>query len=670
MLRSCCRRYVERHAIQFVKKATREWRRGASRGNPAAKTVTLGTMPVRTAAFLDNLKILGETQPLPPIINAQNISKAFGAKPLFENVSFTVSEADRIGLIGPNGSGKSTLLRILAGTEQPDRGQLAVRKRLQLSYVEQDSMFVAGATVQNVVEKARQHSVAPDADRGAHFAETLGRAGFRNLDVEAASLSGGWQKRLAIVEALVQAPDVLLLDEPTNHLDLAGIEWLEDLLQQAAFACVVVSHDRYFLENVATDMAELNRVYPDGLLRVRGNYSAFLEKKEEFLHAQSKRQEALENLVHSEIEWLRRGAKARTRKSKARIDKAGELMSELAGLNARTRTTQAQIDFSATDRKTKRLIELQNVTCEIGNRTLFGGLNFIVSAGMRVGVVGPNGSGKTTLLRMLRGEVAPRDGEVRRADWLRTVYFDQSRQLDLNQTLRRALAPEGDSVVYQDRVVHVASWAAKFLFTGEQLDQPVERLSGGERARVLIAQLMLQPADILLLDEPTNDLDIPTLEILEESLLEFRGSLVLVTHDRYLLDRVSTVVLGLDGQGVAENFADYAQWETWQAESKRAVNETVLPTQPVPTLFAPPAPTRKKLSYLEAREFAGIEERITEAEQTLQKKRVALADPAIASDGPRLVAAHAEVEAAQKDLDTLYARWAELQEKADSMSPH
>jgi len=606
---------------------------------------------------------------LPPIINAQNITKAFGAKPLFEDVSFTVSEADRIGLIGPNGSGKSTLLRILAGTEQPDSGDLAVRKRLQLSYVEQDSRFVPGSSVRTVVESAMQGSLTTDGEHGTHFAETLGRAGFEDLEVEAASLSGGWQKRLAIVEALVQAPDVLLLDEPTNHLDLAGIEWLEDLLQRAAFACVIVSHDRYFLENVATDMAELNRVYPEGLLRVHGSYTDFLEKKEEFLHAQSKRQEALENLVHSEIEWLRRGAKARTRKSKARIDKAGELITELAGLNARTRSATAQIDFSATDRKTKRLIELQDVTCEIWNRTLFEGLNFIISAGIRVGVVGPNGSGKTTFLRMLRGEVVPTSGEIRRADWLRTVYFDQSRRLDLSLTLRRALAPEGDSVVYQDRVIHVASWAAKFLFSGEQLDQPVERLSGGERARVLIAQLMLQPADILLLDEPTNDLDIPTLEILEESLLEFRGSIVLVTHDRYLLDRVSTVVLGFDGQGGAASFADYGQWEMWQAERKRVRNQVEISSQPIPGSSAPPVQAQKKLSYLEAREYAGIEQRITDAEQQLQSKRAALEDPAIASDGPRLVVAHAEMEAAQKDLDTLYARWSELQEKADSLSP-
>jgi ATP-binding cassette subfamily F protein uup len=294
-------------------------------------------------------------------------------------------------------------------------------------------------------------------------------------------------------------------------------------------------------------------------------------------------------------------------------------------------------------------------------------LNFVITAGMRVGVVGPNGSGKTTLLRMLRGEVTPTHGEIHRADWLRIVYFDQSRSLDLSLTLRRALAPEGDSVIYQDRVVHVASWAAKFLFTGEQLNQPVERLSGGERARVLIAQLMLQPADILLLDEPTNDLDIPTLEILEESLLEFRGSLVLVTHDRYLLDRVSTIVLGLDGQGGAESFADYGQWETWQAERKRERNRIEPSSPTIPGSSAAPV-EKKKLSYLEAREYAGIEQRIADAEQKLQSKRTALEDPAIASDGPRLVAAHTELEAAQKDLDTLYARWAELQEKAESLS--
>jgi ABC transport system ATP-binding/permease protein len=607
----------------------------------------------------------GRPQSLPPIINAQGISKAFGASPLFQGVSFMVSEGDRIGLIGPNGSGKSTLLRILAGTMDPDSGEVSKRKRARLSYVEQESKFDSGHTVRFVIERALENASVPATERGTRFAETLGRAGFEDLEADATTLSGGWQKRLAIVEALVQVPDILLLDEPTNHLDLAGMEWLEELLEEAAFACVVVSHDRYFLENGVTEMAELSRVYPDGVLRAHGTYSEFLEKKEEFLRAQSKRQEALENLVHNEIEWLRRGAKARTRKSKARIGKANELMGELADLNDRTRTATAQIDFSATNRKTKRLIELDNVAYAIGDRTLLEGLNFILTTRARVGLVGPNASGKTTLLRLLRGELAPTSGQIHRADWLRIVYFDQSRQLDPTATLGRALAPEGDSVVYQDRAIHVASWAAKFLFTGEQLNQPVDRLSGGERARVLIAQLMLQPADVLLLDEPTNDLDIPTLEILEESLLEFRGSLVLVTHDRYMLDRVSTVVLGLDGQGGAENFADYSQWELWQEERQRSAKLGAGPGRRAPTSeeLLSPAQTKKKLSYLEAREYAVIEERIAQAEQLLQAKRAQLEDLAIVSDGPRLLSAHAEMEAAQKDRDALYARWAELEEK-------
>jgi ATP-binding cassette subfamily F protein uup len=582
-------------------------------------------------------------------------------------VSFTVSERDRIGLIGPNGSGKSTLLRILAGQVDPDSGEVSKRKRARLSYVEQESKFDRDRTVRSVIEDALERADVPPNERGMRFAELLGRAGFEDVEADPAALSGGWQKRLAIVEALVQAPDILLLDEPTNHLDLAGIEWLETLLTDAAFACVVVSHDRYFLENVATETAELSRVYPDGILRARGTYSEFLEKKEEFLHAQSKRHEALENLVHNEIEWLRRGAKARTRKSKARIGKAHELMGELADLNARTRTATAQIDFSATERKTKRLIELENIAYSVGDRILFEGLNFILTAGARVGLVGPNASGKTTLLRLLRGELAPSSGEIWRADWLRLVYFDQTRQLESNVTLRRALAPDGDSVVYQDRVIHVASWAAKFLFTGEQLNQPVDRLSGGERARVLIAQLMLQPADVLLLDEPTNDLDIPTLEILEESLLEFRGSLVLVTHDRYMLDRVSTVVLGLDGKGSAETFADYSQWESWQADRKRpAKTATGASSSGASTEITSSAQGKKKLSYIEAREYADIEDRVAQAEELVQAKRAELEDPAIASDAQRLVAVNAELEAAQDKLDALYARWAELEAKTTS----
>ena len=601
-----------------------------------------------------------------PIINAQGLSKRYGINSLFQNVSFTVSEGDRIGLIGPNGSGKSTLLEILYGRVKPDNGDVATRKRGRLGYVAQVSGFAPGETVRSVVEKALERAAVAPAERPARTAEALGRAGFADFDTPTTALSGGWRKRLMITEGLVQRADILLLDEPTNHLDLAGIQWLESLLQNAAFACVVVSHDRYFLENIASEVVELNRVYVDGLLRVKGNYSRFLERKEEYLAAQGKRQDSLTNRVHTELEWLRRGPKARRTKSKARIDKAHEMIGELASLNARSRTAAAQIDFSATDRQTKQLIALDGVSYAIGNHTLFEGLNFTVMSGMRVGLTGQNGSGKTTLLRLLRGDIQATGGEIRRADALRIVCFDQNRELDPDLTLRRTLAPDSDSVIYQERVIHVASWASKFLFAPDDLNQPVGRLSGGERARVLIAQLMLQPADVLLLDEPTNDLDIPTLEILEESLLEYRGALVLVTHDRYMLDRVSTVVLGLDGLGGAERFSDYSQWDVWQRAQQAKGERTVpllAPSSPSTPGGAPPAATRKKLSYLEAREFAAMEKKITEAEQELDVLQAGLEDPVVMSDAPRLQVACAQIEEARAKVDKLYARWAELEQK-------
>ena len=602
---------------------------------------------------------------MPPILNAQAITKSFGATRLFDNISFTISEGDRIGLIGPNGSGKSTLLQILAGAIEPDSGQVSRRKLARVVYVAQTSEFPATSTPHSIVREAiqLQQQHLSEGEHEARIAEALGRAGFIDFRVPTESLSGGWKKRLALAQAFAQQPDVLLLDEPTNHLDIAGIEWLEKLLLSARFASVVVSHDRYFLENVTAAVVELNRIYIDGSMRVAGNYSAFLERKEEFLAAQSKRQEALTNRVHTELEWLRRGPKARATKAKARIDTANAMISELAAMKDRSRSASAGITFTASERQTKRLVELENIHLQLGNKKIFNGLNFALTAGSRVGVVGPNGSGKTTLMRLLQREIPPDAGELRLAPALRTVYFDQTRRMDEAVTLRRALAPDSDSVIYQDRVIHVASWAERFLFTSDQLNQLVERLSGGERARVLIAKLMLQPADLLLLDEPTNDLDIPTLEILEESLLEYRGALVLITHDRFMLDRVSTVVLGLDGEGRAEQFADYSQWEVWQAEHSRPTPTPQKPTSP-PNATPEGAPSgKKKLSYLEAREYATLEEQIATAESLQAEKQTATEDPAIATDATRLQQALAELNQATQQVDTLYRRWHELEEK-------
>ena len=591
------------------------------------------------------------------LLNIRSVAKSYGVTPLFTGISAGIQNGDRLGLIGPNGSGKSTLIEIMAGRIEPDSGEVILRKGTRLAHVAQDSQFPAGLTVRAVIREALQDAGVPAADWPAREAETLGRAGFTDFDAEAARVSGGWRKRLAIAQALARDPAILFLDEPTNHLDLAGIEWLEKLLRNSAFASVVISHDRYFLENVPTAIAELNRIYKDDFFFVPGNYSAFLEKKAEYLHAQAKRQDALENRVRTEMEWLRRGPKARATKSKARIDKARELIAELGESRERGRSQSADIDFQATGRKTRRLIHLEGIGHGFGTKPLFSNLDFTLTTGMRVGLVGANGSGKTTLLRLLRGEIQPSQGRIERADGLRIVYFDQIRKLDPEITLRRALAPDSDSVIYRDRAIHVAAWAARFLFSNEQLNQPVGKLSGGERARVLIAALMLDPADVLLLDEPTNDLDIPTLEILEESLLEFPGALILVTHDRYLLDRVSTVVLGFDGHGEAERFADYSQWDVWQAESRQPKPKAMpLPQRETPS-------RKKKLSYLDTREYESMEARIAQAEQALEAKRAALEDPAVMKDGRLLKQSYQEMQEAQKAVDQLYDRWAELEAK-------
>jgi ATP-binding cassette subfamily F protein uup len=609
---------------------------------------------------------------MPPILNAQGVSKRFGAVPLFQDISFAVNEGDRIGLIGPNGAGKSTLLAVLAGEMEPDAGEVSVRKRARIAYVKQISEYAEKDTVRSVLEAALDRAGVPQNEHEQRLRETLGRAGFADdgadtsirMDAAAATLSGGWRKRLAIAEAMVTQPDVLLLDEPTNHLDLEGIEWLEGALRSARFACVVVTHDRYFLENVASEVVELSRVYAEGALRVRGTYSKFLEGRELYLEAQTKMAEGLRNRVKTEIEWLRRGPKARATKAKARIDNAHGLIGKLAEVDSRMRTASAGIEFAATDRQTKRLIELEDVSVALGGREILGDVNFGLTNGMKLGLVGPNGSGKTTILRVMSGEIPVSGGMVKRANSLRIVYFSQMREIDPTLTLRRALAPDSDSVIYQDRIVHVASYAAKFLFSGDQLNQPVERLSGGERARVLIARLMLQPADVLMLDEPTNDLDIPTLEILEESLLEFKGALVLVTHDRYMLDRVSNIVLGLDGHGHARMFADYLQWEEWKGSEQDYAMQQQAAANSGQKAAVSISTGKKKLSYLEQREYDGIEALVDKADARMAAAHDRLEDPAVTSNAAALVEALAEMEAAQHEHDAVYARWAELTEKA------
>ncbi len=579
------------------------------------------------------------------LVNAQSISKSYGVDPLFTNISFGIYAGDRVGLIGPNGCGKSTLLKILMGVETPDNGKIVKTRSTHSVYLPQEDTFNNQMTIEHVLQGFSRHQLSEvevDAEHGWNLTQTVG------------NLSGGWRKRLAIVLALLQKPDLLLIDEPTNHLDLEGILWLEATLQKATFSFILVSHDRFFLENTVNSVMELNRAYLEGFFKNTGNYSEFVQKREEVFAGQLKREQTLANKMRREQEWLQRGPKARTTKAQYRIDNAENLRENLRKIalsNSQHKT--AGIDFAATGRKTKILLEAHQLKKSYGDKVLFENLNLKLSPGDCVGLMGRNGSGKSTLLNLLKGNLLPDAGSITRATNLRIVTFDQKReQLNQNQTLWKALAPEGDSVFYKGQSIHVAAWAKRFLFPNDQLHQSVSRLSGGEQARVLIANLMLKPADILLLDEPTNDLDIPTLEVLEESLGEFTGAIVLITHDRYLLERLSTVLLHLNGHGKAEFFADYSQW----FKAQQAF------ISPIKSAQLEPQKTQKKTTYEEQKELSRLPAKIQKAEAELEVLQTQLSDPTIMNNQKKLLGLCQNIESAKKKIEQLYHRWQELEE--------
>lgn len=592
------------------------------------------------------------------ILSCQKIEKSFGAHTLFTDISLSFEPKTKTGLIGPNGSGKSTLLSILAGKTEPDSGRLFLSKQMRVVYLSQSENFDETKSVTKVVEEAIG---GHDEDHKILMAQiALSQAEFTDLEASVASLSGGWLKRLAIACALGQDPDLLLLDEPTNHLDIRSILWLEKILRDAPFAFVLVSHDRLFLENVSNRIIELNRCYPEGYLSFPGNYSHFLEKRSAFLSAQLEQEASLSNKVRREVEWLRRGPKARATKARSRIDEAHRLQDELSRLRQRNQSGKSlKIDVTGTGRKTKKLLSVQKISKKMGGTTLFSDLSFDLGPGVRLGLAGNNGCGKTTLMHMLYGSLECDEGVISRANDLKISLFDQKREdLDLNQTLRRALAPDGDSVVHQGRSIHVASWAKRFLFQTDQLEMPVSHLSGGEQARILIARFMLKEADILLLDEPTNDLDISSINVLEENLLEFPGALVLVSHDRTFLDNITTQILGFsDEDHQATLYGDYRQWLKSLNKSHTAPKpKTVVEPKKKPV-------SKKKLSYKEQKELDAIEAVILATEQDVVACRRKIADPAVMADQEILNNWCAQLSSSQEKVDKLYLRWDELEKK-------
>ena len=600
------------------------------------------------------------------LIYGQKMTKAFGTKRLFHELTLGVSEKDRIGIIGPNGSGKSTLLRIFAGLEQPDQGRVTRRQHLRIAYIPQQAEFAPASTVAEEIERAALASGLAARDCVARVQETLGRMGFAQGDQQVGPLSGGWKKRLAIACGYVQAPDVMLVDEPTNHLDLEGMRWLEQVMSQAPWPWVMVSHDRWFLGHATNKVAELNSRYPEGILLVPGTYEEFLVKREEFLMTQNQQAQALAGKVRREEEWLRRGPKARTTKAKYRVDSAHALQAELAETQVRMRQDTTSIDFVGSGRRTKQLMVVQHLRKAFGPRMLIQDLDLVISPGTATGILGQNGSGKSTLLQLLAKELEPDHGTVTHADKLQVVYFDQNRdQLDPKMTLRRTLSDTGHTVTYRGQTVHLAGWAKRFQFQPEQLDLPIELLSGGEQARAVIARLMLQPADVLIVDEPTNDLDIPTREVLEESLSEFPGALVLVTHDRYMLEQVCTEFVGLDGNGGYGQFADYGQWEAWLRRQRSGKESSG--SQPRDTSAPIGRLKTKKLSFRDQQEYDTIEKRVLDAEAVLELCRTETENPKIVSNHLKLQEAYENLKTAEQEVERLYTRWAELETKQQAV---
>jgi ATP-binding cassette subfamily F protein uup len=593
------------------------------------------------------------------LLSVQDLGHAFGARALFAGVRFTLADGDRVGLIGPNGAGKSTLLKILAGQLGADEGQLAIRSGLRVSYLAQSPEFPPEATVRDAV---RAGLTRQDPEHEPLVDELMAKLDLTGeAETPVAQLSGGWRKRVALARELVKDPELLLLDEPTNHLDVESILWLEKLLAGARFATVTVTHDRLFLQRVATRILELDRRNAGGLLDVPGDYATFVERKAAAMAAQEQREQVLRNTLRRETEWLRRGPAARTTKQEARIQRAGSLADEVAELETRNQNRTAVLDFAASGRKPRRLIEARAIGKRYGDKAVFDQIDLFIGPGTRLGLLGPNGCGKSTLLRALTGMEAPTTGTVVRADGLSFAFFEQNREaLDPDRSLADTVCDTGDYVDFRGARVHRYGYLERFLFRSEQMNMAVRMLSGGEQSRLLIAQLMLRPAQVLVLDEPTNDLDLPTLGILEEALQSFDGAVLLVTHDRYFLDQVATQILAFHTkpgeEGQVSSFAGLAQWESW-----RATQAAPRPPRKEGAPGGKAESKNKKLSYKDQREWDTIEGRITQAEAKVTALEAECERPEVAVDGARLVALHDEIAAARAAVDTLYARWAELE---------
>jgi ATP-binding cassette subfamily F protein uup len=625
-----------------------------------------------------------------PLLSLDRISVAFGHLPLLDDVLLQIEPGERVCVIGRNGTGKSTLLRILAGELVPDRGSIWLQPGLRRARLEQDVPLSSDQSVFDAVADglgeirtlvAAYHHAAVDvaAMPSPERLEALGRLqheleerdGWRieqrvelvlsklTLDPDAvvSTLSGGWRRRVLLARALVAEPDVLLLDEPTNHLDIDAITWLEAFLAEYAGAVVFVTHDRAFLQRLATRIVEIDR---GAVTSWPGDYATYLRRKEELLANETVQQEKFDKRLAEEEAWLRRGVKARRTRNEGRVRALMAMREERAARRARAGTVRLQAERAETSGQL--VFEAKGVGKALGGRSVVRDFSTRIMRGDRIGVIGPNGAGKTTLLRLLIGELAPDAGEVRQGANVQVAYYDQQReQLDPEKSVFATIGDGNDRVTVNGRTRHVNAYLADFLFPVERASSPVRSLSGGERNRLLLARLFTRPANVLVLDEPTNDLDLETLELLEAELVEWPGTLLLVTHDRAFLDNVVTSTLVCEGDGRVEDYTGgYEDWLRQRPEPRAQSTE--------PRVARPErrvsSPESKKLSYKEQRELEVLPARIESLEEEQRALNAKIADPAFYSEAADTIRGTvARLEAIEAELAEVYARWDALESR-------
>ncbi|MBL8919720.1 MAG: ABC-F family ATP-binding cassette domain-containing protein [Myxococcaceae bacterium] len=629
------------------------------------------------------------------LLRAFDVTVTFGSRTLFDAVELVIEEGERVGLVGLNGSGKSTLMKVLTGTLKPDSGTLQVQRGTRVEWLPQEPTFPDGATVESELEVAqaplkaaldehralsaelakhpgdaatltRLATLAESIERHGgwdtsfHAKKLLDRLGVKDWARPVAELSGGQRKRVAIARALLSQPDLLMLDEPTNHLDAETVVWLEEELDAFPGALLLVTHDRYFLDGLVDRIVEVNApgTAEPGLVSYPGNYETYLEQKMVRLGEASLAEHKRQRWIAQEVAWLRKGVEARRTKSKARIERARKLLAERGFVRPKV----ADLQVATAPRLSQTVIEAKKLGKRFGERTIFKDVDLIVQPGERIGLVGPNGVGKTTFLRTLLGELAPDAGKLTIGPRTKVAYYDQQRaQLDEEATVAGAVWPD-DWVTLGGGKVRLSDYLDDLGFPVPAQKQQVKALSGGERNRLLLARVFLEGANVLVLDEPTNDLDLQTLNVLERLLREFEGVVLLVTHDRYFLDKVATSILAFEGDARVVRYE--GNWSMYQRLRPQAATEPK--ARPAPKPDAPPTVKKPgRLSYKDQRELDGMHAAIEAAEAKKAELERRLVEPQVVSNAKELTALSAELEVASREVERLYERWQTLESQLE-----